>query len=452
VTVEGDPLLRDGAQLGRYRVLRRIGSGGMATVYEAEHAELEKRVALKTLHPALALDPEARARFLREGRAAARIRHPNVVEVFDVGQEGDTLYLVMEHLAGEDLGTLLGREGSLPVERLADLLLPVIAAVMTAHEAGVVHRDLKPENIFLARARNGTTVPKVLDFGISKLSGVGAGPRLTGSAAMLGTPVYMSPEQARSGHVDARSDQYALGVILYECATGVLPFEAPELYPLLHAIVQGDHRPPRSLRPDLPDALEAVIERAMHCDADARYPSLRELGLALLPLASRTGRGVWREVFGMAPTPYGLEAPPALPIAPRMAQGTLLPRVRQVCIATSAAVRSPRGLRWTAGGVAAAMVLVAAVLPWGARDVVTAAPAATPTVAAPRPAAVPVVAPVTPPPAAPAAVNAAPEASPPPVARTTPSRTSSAPRGAARRVSVGADAGAFRLCGGVPCP
>ncbi|MFO0625529.1 MAG: serine/threonine-protein kinase [Polyangiales bacterium] len=229
--MEADSALRDGAQLGRYRVLRRIGSGGMATVYEAEHGDLEKRVALKTLHPALTLDPEARARFLREGRAAARIRHPNVVEVFDVGQEGDTLYLVMEHLAGEDLGTLLGREGSLGVERLVDLLLPVIAAVMTAHEAGVVHRDLKPENIFLARARNGTTVPKVLDFGISKLSGVGAGPRLTGSAAMLGTPVYMSPEQARSGHVDARSDQYALGVILYECATGVLPFQAPELYP-----------------------------------------------------------------------------------------------------------------------------------------------------------------------------------------------------------------------------
>jgi tRNA A-37 threonylcarbamoyl transferase component Bud32 len=451
VTEAGDPLLRDGAQLGRYRVLRRIGSGGMATVYEAEHGDLEKRVALKTLHPALSVDPEARARFLREGRAAARIRHPHVVEVFDVGQEGDTLYLVMEHLAGEDLGTLLGREGSLPVERLVDLVLPVIAAVMTAHEAGVVHRDLKPENIFLARARNGNTVPKVLDFGISKLSGAGAGPRLTGSAAMLGTPVYMSPEQARSGHVDARSDQYALGVILYECATGVLPFQAPELYPLLHAIVQGEHRPPRSLRPELPDALEVVIERAMHRDADARFASLRELGQALLPLASRTGRGVWREVFGMAPTPYGLEAPPALPVAPRVAQGTLLPRVRQVCVVTSAAVRSPRGLRWTAGGVAAAMVLVAAVLPSGARDVPT-APAAAPVVATPRPAAPPAVSAISPPAAARPAVIAAPTASPPPAPRATPSRAPPAPRGVARRVSVGADAGAFRLCGGVPCP
>ncbi|MEZ4391443.1 MAG: serine/threonine-protein kinase [Polyangiales bacterium] len=364
----GDVSLVEGSRLGRYRVLRQIGSGGMATVYEAVHDDLDKRVALKTLHPALALDPEARGRFLREGRAAAKIRHPNVVEVFDVGQEGDTLYLVMEHLAGEDLGTLLGREGVLASERFVDLTLPVIAAVMTAHEAGVVHRDLKPENIFLAQSRNGAVVPKVLDFGISKMAG--PGPRLTGSAAMLGTPVYMSPEQAQSGQVDPRSDQYALGVMLYECATGALPFQAPELYPLLHAIVQGAHKPPRALRPDLDPELDAVIERAMHRDPARRFESMRDFGRALLPFASRTGRGVWREVFGAEPTPYGLAAPPLAPVAPRLAHGTLLPRVRQVCVVTAAALRRPR---WASvavvGALAAALVVVAAVMPSGARPV-----------------------------------------------------------------------------------
>ncbi|MFO0625530.1 MAG: hypothetical protein U0325_07910 [Polyangiales bacterium] len=219
--------------------------------------------------------------------------------------------------------------------------------------------------------------------------------------------------------------------------------------------MQGDHRPPRALRPDLPEALEAVIERAMHRDADARFPSLRELGLALLPLASRTGRGVWREVFGMAATPYGLEAPPALPVAPRPIHSTLLPRVRQVCVVTSAAVRSPRGLRWTAAGVAAALVLVAVALPWGARDAVS---PATPT-GAPPPAAVPPsptvsaapAAAVSPPPVVAPPVVAAPAEVPRPTPRVPPARPASVARAPARRVG-GADAGAFRLCGGVPCP
>lgn len=448
--------LVEGARLGRYRVLRRIGSGGMATVYEAMHDDLEKRVAVKTLHPTLALDPEARGRFLREGRAAARIRHPNVVEVFDVGQEGDTLYLVMEHLAGEDLGNLLGREGALSAERFVDLLLPVIAAVMTAHEAGVVHRDLKPENVFLAQARNGTVVPKVLDFGISKVSGGGA--RLTGSAAMLGTPVYMSPEQAQAGHVDHRSDQYALGVMLYECATGTLPFQAPELYPLLHAIVQGEHRPPRALRPEIAPALEAVIERAMHRDPERRFASLRELGNALLPFASRTGRGVWREVFGAAPTPFGVDLAPLQPVAPRAAYGTLIPRVRQVCVVTAAALRRPR---WATvvvvGALAASLVIVAAVIPSrssgenrvqvrslgaGSRPTTPPAAEALPAIESPP---VLVAAPAT------EAVPTPPAPAPRSPVIASPSRPAP-PRRVTAPSLPAADAGAFRLCDGVPCP
>jgi serine/threonine-protein kinase len=445
VTVSGDSALAPGARLGRYRVVRPIGSGGMAAVYEAEHDDLEKRVALKTLHPALAQDPEARARFLREGRAAARIRHPNVVEVFDVGEQDATLYLVMEHLAGEDLATLLSREGALATERLVDLVLPVIAAVMTAHEAGVVHRDLKPENIFLARARNGTTVPKVLDFGISKLTGAGAGPRLTGSAAMLGTPVYMSPEQAQAGVVDHRSDQYALGVILYECATGTLPFEAPELYPLLHAIVQGKHRPPRSLRPDLPAELESVIERAMARDASARFASLADLGRALLPFGSRTGRGVWREVFGAEPTPFN--APVAPVVVSRVQHGTLLPRVRQACVMTAAAVRTPRGLSIGAAVVAAALVVTAAALP--SRGGAPRAVAAPVPALAPAPVVVPVAAPEPAPSVVPVVAPSPEPARVPTVRAVAPVRGASPRRAPLARVDAGAP---FRLCGDVPCP
>ena len=438
-------------RFGRYRVVRCIGVGGMGAVYEAVHDDLEKRVALKTLHPSMAREPEARARFLREGRAASRIRHPNVVEVFDVGQHDDTLFLVMEHLAGEDLAALIAREGPLSVERLVDLMLPVIAAVATAHEEGVVHRDLKPENIFLAQTRNGAVQPKVLDFGISKLTGAPNAQRITGASSMIGTPLYMSPEQAQGAAVDGRSDQYAIGVILFECATGHVPFNAPELYPLLHAIVLGQHASPRSLRPELPADFEAVIERAMARDADRRYESLHTLGRALLPFASRTNRGLWREVFGAAPTPLqqpAFAAPPT-PVEARPAS-TLLPRVREVCEVTSTLRKTSRVPAITLGVLAAGLVAAAALLPSrspapGTSD--------SPTVAAPAVAIAPAPAPVVAPPApAPAAVVVAPVVlapAPVPAVRT---RAVTAVR---TRVAARADAGApapFRLCGGVPCP
>ena len=444
-------------RFGRYRVVRCIGVGGMGAVYEAVHDDLEKRVALKTLHPSMAREPEARARFLREGRAASRIRHPNVVEVFDVGQHDDTLFLVMEHLAGEDLAALIAREGALPVERLVDLVLPVVAAVATAHEEGVVHRDLKPENIFLAQTRNGAVQPKVLDFGISKVSGAPNAPRITGASSMIGTPLYMSPEQAQGAAVDGRSDQYAVGVILYECATGHVPFDAPELYPLLHAIVLGEHAAPRSLRPELPADFEAVIERAMARDADRRFESMHALGRALLPFASRTNRGLWRDVFGAAPTP--LQQPAFVAPAPVPAAPTLLPRVREVCEVTSNLRKTSRVPAITLGLLAAALVAAAALLPGRAPPIrattraTVVAPAvispvapvvAAPVVAAPVVAAAPPVA--APPAAPPVTAPAAPvEAPPRPVVAVA--------RPAAPRARVVAAPGStFRLCGGVPCP
>ena len=449
---KAEATLAPDTRFGRYRVVRCIGVGGMGAVYEAVHDDLEKRVALKTLHPSMAREPEARARFLREGRAASRIRHPNVVEVFDVGQHDDTLFLVMEHLAGEDLAALLAREGPLSVERLVDLLLPVVAAVATAHEEGVVHRDLKPENIFLAQTRNGAVQPKVLDFGISKVSGVPNAQRITGASSMIGTPLYMSPEQTQGAAVDGRTDQYALGVILYECATGRVPYDAPELYPLMHAIVLGEHASPRSLRPELPADFEAVIERAMAREADRRYESMHALGRALLPFASRTNRGLWRDVFGAAPTPLqqpAFVAPPT-PVPARSAS-TLLPRVREVCEVTSTLRKTSRLPAITLGVLAAGLVAAAALLPSrapapraSARQRIAAAPAVA--VVAPAPVVVAAPAPVV---AAPAPVLAAPAA---PVVMARPGVAIAARPRASARVDAGVASSSFRLCGGVPCP
>lgn len=276
--------------VGRYDLVRQLGLGGMGTVYEGVHRDLRKRAAIKILHPQLAQSRGVRTRFLREGQAASRVRHPNVVDVYDVGVEDDVLYLVMELLVGESLVMLLRRHHRLPPERVVDLVVPVVAALAAAHDLGVVHRDLKPENVFLCRERGGVR-PKVLDFGISKIIDVEAGGRLTGTEAFLGTPFYMSPEQAQNvAEIDGRTDQYSLGVLMYEALTGRRPFEASTLYALMSAIVAGRCEPLRAIEPAVPAALADVVTRAMAPRADDRYPDVRALGVALLPFASERVR------------------------------------------------------------------------------------------------------------------------------------------------------------------
>jgi serine/threonine-protein kinase len=298
-----------GTVLGRYEIGRQLGRGGMGAVYEAVHRDLKKRVAVKVLFGAAAASEEAKQRFLREGEAASRIRHPHVVDVTDVGSDGTRSYLVMEFLEGEDLASRLHR-GLLTPEEAADILLPVMAGVAAAHDEGVVHRDLKPENIFLARQRHGGIVPKVLDFGVSKVSGDARA--MTGTAATFGTPFYMPPEQLRGARqADHKSDQYALGVVLYECVVGRRPFEAENIYSMLRAIGDGDYPPPRRLRPELPEELEAIIMRAMNMDPAQRFPTLRQMGQALLPFAGDTARVLWADTFSgrsEAPTPRAISA------------------------------------------------------------------------------------------------------------------------------------------------
>ncbi|HXU01616.1 MAG TPA: serine/threonine-protein kinase, partial [Polyangia bacterium] len=327
VVVEADALT-PGTMLGRYEIRRQLGRGGMGAVYEAVHRDLKKRVAVKVLSAALASNDEAKQRFLREGEAASRIRHPHVVDVTDVGTDGALTYLVMEFLEGEDLSRRLAR-GPLTPREAADIMLPVLAGVGAAHEEGVIHRDLKPENIFLASARHRAGVqPKVLDFGVSKLSGAGA-MALTGTAATFGTPFYIPPEQLRGARqADHRSDQYALGVVLYEAVTGQRPFQADNVFSVLRAIGDGDYPPPRAVRADLPPAFEAIVVRAMRLEAAERFPSLRALGAALLPFASDNARVLWADDFGSAGDAPGsvhasatsapLSPPRAPSVAPQM--------------------------------------------------------------------------------------------------------------------------------------
>jgi serine/threonine-protein kinase len=298
--------LGEGSTFGRYSIVRKIGEGGMGAVFEARHLDLDKRVALKTLSTALSLRGEAQARFLREARVAARLDHPHAVAVADVGACDGMPYMVMEYLEGEDLQALLNREHKLSAQRVAELIVPVVSALAAAHAVGIVHRDVKPHNVFLVRTRLGGVHPKLLDFGISKIVDGVAGGDLTQTASMLGTPYYMSPEQVQSSkYADAKSDQYSLGVMLYQLASGALPYESNELYPLLNAIATGQHMHLQARDPDLPPMFCAMVERAISVSRDERFPNLLELGRTLLGFASPAFQTRWQGALNDTP-----EAPP----------------------------------------------------------------------------------------------------------------------------------------------
>ncbi len=292
-----DAGLAPGTRLGKYEVVRRLGVGGMGAVYEALHTGIGRPMALKTLSSRLASEPRSQTRFLREAAAASRLDHPHVVTVTDFGAEGGVSYLVMELLRGEDLAALLSRD-RLSSDRAADLLLPVCAGVFAAHAAGIVHRDLKPPNIFLAQTPIGEVVPKVLDFGISRWLDDEDSQSLTATGALIGTTPYLSPEQIAGKPADARSDQYTLGVIVYECVVGRRPHEGEGVYAIMRSIAEGRFPPPRQQRPELAPELEAVILRAMHLDPTERFESVHALGRALLAFASARGQARWGDYFG----------------------------------------------------------------------------------------------------------------------------------------------------------
>lgn len=280
----------------------------MGIVVEARHLALEERVALKFLLPNVMANPEAPERFLREARAAAKIKSEHVARVSDVGTlESGAPYMVMEFLEGSDLSRLVHEKGPLPVPDAVDYLIQGCEAIAEAHSHGIVHRDLKPANLFLTRRRDGSPLVKVLDFGISKRMGPGV-ENLTKTSAAMGSALYMSPEQMQETRaVDHRTDIYALGVALFELLTGTLPFMAETLPQLCAAILTGTPRPLRQFRPDAPEQLAAVVARAYERDRALRYQSVGELVVALAPYAPPRSYMVIERVARMC----GVE-PPAL--------------------------------------------------------------------------------------------------------------------------------------------
>jgi serine/threonine protein kinase len=279
------PLPRLGQVIGeKYRLDARLGRGGMGVVFRATHLVSHKPVALKWMLRSIT-DGTAHRRLLREALAAGRIDHPNVVDIYDVGQEGVSAYLVMELLHGEALRARLDR-GRLESSEAIELLLPALRGVSAAHRAGVIHRDLKPDNIFLCTDPDGTKrEAKVLDFGVSAVIATSAlDPTLTDSATILGTPAYMSPEQLVSAQeTDERTDVYAFGVMLYEALTGQLPFVADSYSGLVLAVAHDSPKPPRALCPDIPRELEGVILQALSKQLEDRPQTIDALHDLLAP-------------------------------------------------------------------------------------------------------------------------------------------------------------------------
>ncbi|MEO6420435.1 MAG: protein kinase [Polyangiaceae bacterium] len=275
----------------KYRIESVLGLGGMGIVLLAIHIHLEERVAIKLLLPAIATNPEYVSRFLREGRAAIKIRSEHVGRVIDVGKPADGApYLVMEYLQGTDLSRVIEDRGRMPIMVAVDYLLQAGEALAEAHAMGTIHRDLKPGNLFLTTRADGSACVKVLDFGISKVAdGItpSADYSMTKSTTLMGSPLYMSPEQLRSlRSVDCRTDIWALGIILFEMLVGTPPFEGETLPDLSVQIITTTPPLLRSKRPDAPQGLEAIISRCLEKDVSKRIAHMGELARLLAPFGS----------------------------------------------------------------------------------------------------------------------------------------------------------------------
>ena len=337
-------LLTDGQlYAGRYRVVRKLGDGSMGAVYEAENVLIRRHVAIKVLHPHVAERHDALRRFEREAQAAGRIGSPHIVEVLDMGElEGGAHFLVMELLEGETLQQRIRAEGRLDPADAARVVLQLLAGLGAApRRQNIVHRDLKPANVFLAAnhaaVMRGDFV-KILDFGVSKFSAHGDDMAATGGGLVLGTPFYMSPEQAKGArHIDHRSDLYAVGVILYECVTGKVPFEAETLNELIFRIVLEAPPPVESIVPDLDPGFAAILHKAMAREIGERYQTAREMAEALAhwlaPDRARVGLDTSSALLWAAPHHA---APPRSPdrrarLRPRPSLATCSPSAAPPC-------------------------------------------------------------------------------------------------------------------------
>jgi WD40 repeat protein/formylglycine-generating enzyme required for sulfatase activity/tRNA A-37 threonylcarbamoyl transferase component Bud32 len=280
--------------LGPYLLLERLGMGGMGTVYKARHRTLGRLAAVKVIRPDLLSQAGAVDRFLREARAAARLLHSNAVLVFDAGAVGATHFFAMQYVEGTDLGRLIQENGPLPVARACDYIRQAALGLQHAHEHGLVHRDIKPDNLILTHESGGAWVVKVLDFGLARFASETAGAgHLTPPTQMIGTPDFIAPEQARDTHAaDIRADIFSLGCTLFYLLTGQLPFGGRNYVEKLSARLYGAPRSVRSLRPQVPEALETVLARMLALDPAARYATPAEVAEALEPFTRPEGAAV----------------------------------------------------------------------------------------------------------------------------------------------------------------
>ena len=311
---------------GKYRIESVVGTGGMGVVLGAVDVSLGRPVAIKFLSPSKSRKESAIARFHREARAAAALQSEHVARVFEVGTlPNGAPFIVMEHLRGADLSQVLLGRGALTIEEACDYILQACEALGEAHTRGIVHRDLKPQNLFLTQRPDGSPCIKVLDFGISKANDEET-QNLTSTDVVMGTPLYMSPEQVRSlKNVDARSDIWALGSILFELLTASPIYEAPSASALCAMIAMDPPTPLRARRPQAPAELEALILRCLHKDPMGRFPDVAALAEALAPFASVRGREsatrISRVVRAGAAVPLGYGSTPSNPAAPHAMSG-----------------------------------------------------------------------------------------------------------------------------------
>ncbi len=388
---------------GKYRVERVLGQGGMGMVVGAHHEQLEQRVALKFLLPAAAANQEIVQRFLREARAAVKIHSEHVARVFDVGTHGALPYMVMEYLEGSDLAQTIVERGALPPRDAAGWVLEACHAVAEAHALGIVHRDLKPANLFLAKRPSGKPIVKVLDFGISKAPMTERDRNITNATAIMGSPSYMSPEQlVASASVDARSDIWSLGVVLFEMVTGKLPFNAMSMPELVGVILQG------SLPlDDVPPELRGVIERCLQRERERRFSTIAELARALAPIASPRYESLVEHIEAT----LGGGAPPSSRPPATMPKSAVPQFDNRTLGPTTTAVVKNRQPIWIAvlaliavAGLAVALLYVTKKKMNAATSVEipasTAAPIATPNITHDEPVVSPVIAPTAPMPVA----------------------------------------------------
>ncbi|VTT96709.1 serine threonine-protein kinase : Serine/threonine protein kinase (Fragment) OS=Rhodopirellula maiorica SM1 GN=RMSM_03539 PE=4 SV=1: Pkinase [Gemmataceae bacterium] len=299
-------------RLGPYRVLGPLGYGGMGAVFRAEDPTLQREVALKVMLPEYAADPDAKARFLREARAQAKVHHEHIVAIFQVGEDRDIPYIAMPLLKGMTLQAALQANPRPPIQEVLRIGREIAEGLAAAHEQGLIHRDIKPANVWLEGKRLRV---RILDFGIARITSSDGSPRtvLTGKGMVLGTPSYMSPEQARNLKLDARSDLFSLGVVMYEMCAGVLPFAGENVVELLTALAIETPRSPVEVNPAVPPALSALVMQLLAKKAAGRPPSAEALAAEIRLIEA--GAGAPRPLPNQTPPSFAALEPGADPFA-----------------------------------------------------------------------------------------------------------------------------------------